>query len=133
MSSERLLYWVMLAVMALFVGNHFAAKYKGTCLADRVMASAQHLGAETTQFAAIAESIFSETPSSSGSQPAFAEVPDRLAYVQARLTRRQVACARQQAQQARMIALQQVQHLRILCPRQSITVELPRMPQFISQ
>ena len=132
MSSERMLYWVTLAVMALFVGNHFAAKYQGTCVADRAMATVQHLGTEATHFAAMAESVFSGNPSFTGSEEAFAKMQAHLAYVQSGIARSQAACARQKAQRARMMALQQVQHLRIVCPRQSISVELPKMSEFIS-
>jgi hypothetical protein len=133
MSSEKMLYWVTLAVMTVLVGNHFASKYQGTCLVDGAIATVEHLGTEATHFAAMAESMFSETPSFARSQEAFARVQSPLAYVQASMARRQAASARQQAQHARMMALQQMQNLRVVCPRQSITVELPRIPEFISQ
>lgn len=132
MSSEKMLYWVTLAVMALFVGNHFATKYQGTCLTDYAMETVQHLGTEATHFTAIAEAMFSGTPSFAGPEQAFAKMQARLAYVQSGIARQEAACARQQAQHARMMALH-LQHLRTVCPRQSVTVELPRIPEFTSE
>jgi hypothetical protein len=133
MNSEKTLYWVAVAVVALFAGNHFAAKYQGDCLGGRAIAAVQHVGAEAIHVAAMAESVFDETPSFAGSEQAFAKVQGHLAYVQSRIARQQLGCAREQAQHARMIALQQMQRLRVVCPRQSITVELPRTPSFISE
>jgi hypothetical protein len=131
MNSEKTLYWMVVAFMTLFLGNHFVAKNQGACLADHAMAAIQRLGAEGTHLAAMAESVFGETPSFAGSEEAFAKMQGHLAYVQSRIARQQVACARQQAQHARLMALQQVRHLRTVCPRQSINVELPRIPNFI--
>ena len=133
MSSEKTVYWTAVAIMALFVGNHFASKYQSTCLADRAMAAVQQVGAEATHFAAVAQATSSGIPSFTGPEEALAKVQGQLAYVQSGIARRQVACARQQAQLARTIALEQVQHLRIVCPRQSITVNLSRIPGFISE
>jgi|SRR5579862_5923902 len=133
MNSEKMLYWVTLAVMGLFVGNHFAIKHQGNSLADRAMATVQHLGAEATHFTAMAESMFSGTSSFGGSEEAFAKMQSHWAYVQSSLAREQAACARQQARQARMVALQQVEHLRIVCPRQNITIKLPGIPEFVSE
>jgi hypothetical protein len=133
MSSEKAVYWVAVAIMALFVGNHFASKYQGSCLADRPMSAVQHLGAEVTRVAVMAQATLSGTPSFAAKEAVLARVQGHLASVEASMARQQAACARLQAQHARMIALQQVQNLRVVCPKQSITVELPRIPQFVSE
>jgi hypothetical protein len=84
MASEKVLYWMAVAVMALFVGNHFAKKY------DRVQ--------------------------------------EQFASMEAGMAHQQTACARVQAQHARMMALEQMQNMRVrvICPRRRVRVEIPQ-------
>lgn len=133
MNSEKMLYWVTLVVMTVLVGNHFAMKYQGTSVAGDAMATVQHLGAEATHFVATAQPSFNGVPSFAASEAKLASMQGQFASLEASMARRQAACAREQARQAHMMALRQVQHLRIVCPRQSITVNLPRIPAFISE
>jgi hypothetical protein len=130
MASERILYWAAVVVLAVFVGNHFANKYNGGCLADRAMATVQGLSGEATHFVAFAQDMLGGTPRFAGPELAMARVQSHFASMQADLARQQAACARLEAQRARMMALEQMQNVRIraICPRQSVRVEVPQAP-----
>jgi len=134
MASEKILYWAAVAVLAVFVGNHFANKYSGGCLANRAMAAAQGLSGEATHFVAMARDVLGGTPRFAGPELAMAQVQSHFASLQAGVARQQAACARLEAQRARMMALQQMQHVpvRMICPRQNLNVEIPRVPVVVS-
>jgi hypothetical protein len=133
MASERTIYWMAVAVLALFAGNHFANKYDGSCLADRAMATVQRLSGEATHFAARAQSMFSGESRFAAPELAMARVQGQFASMQAGIARQQAACARLEAQRARMMALEQIQHVRVrvACPRQSVRVEIPQSPAIV--
>ena len=134
MASEKILYWAAVAVLAVFVGNHFANKYSGGCLANRAMAAAQGLSGEATHFVTMARDVLGGTPRFAGPELAMAQVQSHFASLQAGVARQQAACARLEAQRARMMALQQMQHVRVrvICPRQSVRVEVPQIPVVVS-
>ena len=128
MASEKKIYWVAVAVMALFIGNHFASKYEGGCAADRAIAAVQRLSGEANHFLAMGQVRFGSAPRFAGPETAMARAQSGFASMQAEFARQQAACARLQAQQARITALQQMQHIRVICPRQSVNVEIPQIP-----
>jgi hypothetical protein len=128
MASERTIYWVAVAVMALFLGNHFAKKYEGGCLTDRAMASVQRLSTQANHLLAMGQMAFGATPRFTGPEVAMARVQGRFASMQADIARQQAACARLEAQHARLMALQQMQHIQVICPRQRTSVEIPQVP-----
>jgi hypothetical protein len=128
MASEKTLYWAAVAVLAVFVGNHFANKYNGGCITGRAIAAVQRLSSETTRFGAMAHSVLGGTPSFAGPELAMARVQSRFAFLQAGIARQQAACARLEAEQARVMALQQMQHIQIACPRQSLRVQVFQTP-----
>jgi len=134
MASGKILYWAVLAVLAAFVGNHFANKYNGGCLADRAMTAVQGLSGEAAHFVAMARDVIGGTPRFAGPELAVAQVQSHFASLQAEVARQQAACARLEAQRARMMALQQMQHVRVgvICPRQNLSVEIPRVPVVVS-
>jgi hypothetical protein len=128
MASERIIYWVAVAVLALFVGNHFANEYEGGCIADRAMATVQQLSGEAMHFVAMAQTMLGSTPRFAGPEVAAAQVQSQFASMQAGIAQQQAACARLEAQRARMMALEQIQHMRVrvVCPRQRLSVQIPQ-------
>jgi hypothetical protein len=83
MASEKTTYWMAFALLAFFVGNHFAAKYSGSCLADRTMAVVQRLTAEATHVLATAQMMLAGTPRFVGPEVAVARVQSQVASVEA--------------------------------------------------
>jgi hypothetical protein len=128
MASEKTIYWVAVALMALFIGNHFAKKYDGGCLTDRTSATVQRLSAEASHLLAMGQMAFCATPRFTGPEVAMARFQGRFASMQAGIARQQAACARLEAQHARLIALQQMRNMRVICPRQRMTVGIPQVP-----
>jgi hypothetical protein len=130
MNSEKATYWMALAVLALGVGNHFATRVDGQCLVNRAMAAVQRLSSEGSRLVAMAQVALDRgTVSVSRSQVSFARVQSRFASAQNAFARQQVACARAQAEHQRIMALQQVQQLRmqVICPRQTLRMDLPQV------
>ena len=128
MASEKTVYWVAVAVMAVFVGNHFANKYDGGCLANRAMAAVQQLSGEANHFLATGQVAFGSTQGFVAPEVAMARVQSGFASMQADMARQQAACARLQAQHGRLMALQQMQHMRVICPRQRLSLDIPQVP-----
>jgi hypothetical protein len=114
--------------MALFIGNHFAKKYDNGCLTDRAMATMQRLSTEAGHVLAMGQMAFGVTPRFTGPEVAMARVQGRFASLQADIARQQAACARLEAQHARLMALQQMQNMRVVCPRQRLDVVVPQVP-----
>lgn len=131
MASERTIYWLAVAALALFVGNHFVNKYEGGCVADRAVAAVQRLSGGGTYFAARAQSMFSGESRFAAPELAMARVQSQFASMQAGMTRQQAACARLEAQRARMIALEQMRDMRVICPRERVSVEIPQPPAIV--
>lgn len=127
MASEKTVYWVAVAVLAVFLGNHFANKYESGCLANRAMAAVQQLSGEANHFLATGQVAFGAAPRFTTPGVAMAQVQSAFASMQADMARQQAACARLQAQHARLMALQQMQHIRVVCPRQRLNVEVPQV------
>ena len=127
MASEKMTYWVAVAIMSLLLGNHFANKYQGSCLADRATTAVQRLSGEANHLLAMGQMALAGTPSFAGSEMAMARVQSNFASMEAVMARQQAACARVQAQHARILALQEMQQVRVFCPRQRLSVEVPQI------
>jgi hypothetical protein len=124
MAFEKSLYWVTVALMAVFLGNHFANK--SSYLADRAAAKVQRLSIDASHFGATAQAMFEGNGRFAGPELTMARVQSHFASVQAALARRQASCARAQAHHASMMALEQMENVRVLCPRQRM--EIPNNP-----
>jgi len=129
MASEKALYWMAVGLVAFSLGNDFASRHDGRCLADRTLAAVQRLSGQASHFMAMAEIMLDRT--SLPLVPAETEVAriqTGLASVDTVMARQQAACARLRAERARMMALQQVQQMRleVVCPRQGIHLNVPR-------
>lgn len=109
MTSEKTLYWIAVALLAVFLGNHFANKYQGRCLADRAMATIQHLSG---QVSAVSRAMFQDN--SKVFRLAMARMQGQFAAMEAAKARRQVACSRAQAQHARLMVLRRMQHIPVV-------------------
>ena len=127
MASEKTVYWVAVAVMAVFLGNHFANKYEGGYLANRTMAAVQQLSGEANHFLAMGQVALGSTPRFVAPEVAMARVQSGFASMQADIARQQAVCARLEAQRARLMALQEMQHIRVVCPRQRVNLEIPQV------
>lgn len=128
MASEKAVYWLAVALMTISLGNHFANRYSGGCLADRAMATVQRLSAEADHFLAMGQVAFGAAPRFATPEVSMARVQSGFASMQANIARQQAACARLEAQHARMIALEQMRNMRVLCPRQRLNGVVPQVP-----
>lgn len=122
MAFEKTLYWMTVALMAVFLGNHFAANHASHCLADRVVATIQRISANAGQLGAVAESNLAGSTNFSDPGTTMVKVQSHLATMQEALVRRQASCARSREQHTKMMALEQLQHMRVLCARQRIEI-----------
>jgi hypothetical protein len=117
------------ALLAVFIGHHFANKYNGGCHADRAMAAVQRLSSEATHFVAMAHDLLGESSTVAVPELAMAGAQGHFASLEADVARQQDACARLEAQRARILALQQIYpRVRVVCPRQSVSLEVPQTP-----
>jgi len=128
MTSEKSVYWVAVALMAVFVGNHFAKKYEHSCIADRAIAAIQHLSSEADDFDSMTQPLFDGNFGFSAPRLAISRRQGQFAVMEADLARQKVACSRIQAQRARVMALEQMQRMRARCPRQTMTFEIRNHP-----
>ncbi len=130
MNSEKATYWIAVGVLALMVGNHFTTKVDAKCLTQRAVAAVQRLSVEGTRVMAMAQLALDRgTTSVARSQASFARMQTRFASAQTAVARQRIACARAQAAHERMMALQQMQVLRMqtICPRQTMRIEMPQI------
>jgi hypothetical protein len=130
MASERAIYWMAVAVLAVFLGNHFVSKHEGGCTADRAVAAVQRLSGEAAHFLAMGQAMLGHGSRFASSEVAMARVQGQFASIEDGFARQEAACARSQARHARVMALQQMERarIRVICPRTSVNVEIPQMP-----
>jgi hypothetical protein len=129
MVSEKALYWMAVGVMAFSLGNHFASRYDGKCLADRSLEAVQELSGQASHFVAMAGAMLGRAPLPRGlTETQVAGIQARLASVDTVMARQQAACARLEVERARMVASQQLRQMRleVVCPRQTLKVNVPR-------
>ena len=129
MASEKALYTVAVVVLALGLGNSLVDNNPDWLrnLSDRSVATAQRLTGRAEQYLAMAQIMVGRGESNVGStQASLGQLQARLGEVQANLARHQVEMvrvqARVQAEDMRVMTLQQVRQIRIACPRVAIQV-----------
>lgn len=124
MVSEKAIYWVTVAVLALVVGNHFASRFEGRCISDRSQVVVERLSSHASQLVAMAEVILGGTETNLGRSDL------AMARVQSALAHQQAACAKIQAEQSMMV-LQRVERMQVpvICPRQRVQVVIPQVPR----
>ncbi len=107
MVFQRALYWIAVGLMLPLLGNHFAMKYdlcpRASAEASHVLAMVQHVLGRGQSFAPL-------------------PVEARLASMQAEIVRRQAACVRIEAARARIMALEQIESVRGICPHQRVKI-----------
>jgi len=131
MASEKTTYWAAVAVLALFLGNHFMNKVDASCLKERAMVAVQELSGSANQFLAMTGVELGKSASPVvQSEAALAQVQGQLASMESVWANQQAACARIQAERAQLMALQQLQGMqfRVICPRQRLRVVIPQSP-----
>jgi hypothetical protein len=127
MASEKARYWAGVGVLALLVGNHFAATFQGDvrCLASRSQAVFEELPGRASGLMGMAEMILDKGESRfARTQSTLDRVQTRLASVQTVIDCEQASFARIEAEHARMEAMQELRGA-VICPRQSLRIAIP--------
>lgn len=131
MASEKALYWMAVGVAALFLGNHFANRYDGRCLADQSQAAVERLSREASHFMAMAGAMLGQAPLPLvPAETEVARIQSSLASVDTLMARQQAACARLEVERANMMSSQQLRQMRleVVCPRQALMLKVPHPP-----
>ena len=111
MASERAIYWIAVGLMALLLGNHFTAKYD-RCLRESIAG------------------VLERTPSPPPPEIFPAPVAAQLASMQAKIAQERAACALGQAQRVQMLAMEQMEAVRVrgICPRPQVKIRIAEPP-----
>ena len=108
------------AVLALLVSNHFAARHQNDVrrLASQSLAAAEQVAGDTTHFMATAQTLLGQGETRfAQTQTTLACAQTRLASLQTVMAHQQASLARLQAERAGMVSLQD---LGVICPRQHL-------------
>jgi len=127
MGTEKAWYWIAMGVLAMFVGNHFAARHEGEirCFGSQALAAVEQVSGQATHFVAMAETMLGRGETRFvGTQTALAEAQSQLASVQSVIAQHQAALARVQAEHARMAAIRELRGT-VICPRQNLRMAIP--------
>jgi hypothetical protein len=111
MSSEKVLYWIAVAVLSVFAINNFAARHTGDlgCVAGRSLSAIERASGHASRVVAMAEMMLGRGESRfDHGQMALAGLQTRLASAQCVLARHEAAFARVQSEHNRMIAMQEL-------------------------
>jgi hypothetical protein len=114
-------------VLALFAGNHFAARHGDEirCLADGSAAAIESVAGPASRLMATAEMMVGRSETQvARTQTALVQVETRLASVQTEIECHEAAFARMQAEQARAVAMREL-HAAVICPRANIRMVTP--------
>jgi hypothetical protein len=119
MASQRALYWIAVALMALFLGNHFAIKYD-RCLRVAIQSSPVR----------VVEQALAKTPDLAPARRMTSPVAAGFASMQAELAHQQAAYAILEAKRARIMAMEEIgqRQMRGICPRHGIRIAIPERP-----
>jgi hypothetical protein len=131
MVSPKASYWIAVSVLALFVGNNFAARYQEGvhCLASRSLAAVEQVSGHATRFMSMAEIMLGQGETQSARvQTTLACAQTKLASVQTLIAEHEAALARAEAEHARMVAMQQLRGS-VICPRQNLRIVTPEPHQ----
>lgn len=128
MVSEKALYWMSVAVLAIGVSNHFALKGDvASEIAARTSAFAERAldrGAEYATYVGVALSRASTCPTA---RPVVATTPVRLARLQSTLACERAGFGRLQAEKAQLFAAQQIRMTEMKMRMQNVRVEVPNV------
>ncbi len=128
MASDKALYTVAVAVLALGLGNSLANNQPEwlRSLTNRSLAVAQQASGRAEGYLGMAQLILGGGQTSFGrTQALIGRVQAQLGSMQAQMGRRQAQIARVEGEQTRMIAMQTVAHMKVTCPRITMKVSRP--------
>jgi len=120
MASQKALYWTAVALMVLFLGNHFANKY------DRCL----RLSIQSSPGLAMVERTLERTPSFAPQRRLTPAIAAGFASMQAAMARQQAAYALLAAERARAMAMERIEQerMRAICPRRGVRIAIPARP-----
>jgi hypothetical protein len=128
MGSEKVLYWIAVGVLAIFVTNSFAARHEDgvRCLARRALAAVEQVSAHATDFMAQSELVLGRGEFRCvRTQTALAGAQAGLASLQGMLASHEAVLARVETEHAEMVAMQRLNG-RTICPRQNSRIVIPQ-------
>jgi hypothetical protein len=117
MTSQKALYWIAVALMVFFLGNHFAIKY------DRSL----RVSIQSSPVLAIVEGALARTPGFVPQLRLTPAVEAGFASMQAEMAHQRAAYALLAAERARMMAIEQIEQERgrEICPRRGVRITIP--------
>ena len=120
MASQKALYWMAVALMLLFLGNHFAIKY------DRCL----RVSFQSSPARAMVERVLERTSGFAPQRRLTPAVEAGFASMQTQMARQQAAYALLAAERARMMAMEQIEQgrMRAICPRRGVRIAMPERP-----
>jgi hypothetical protein len=127
MVSEEVSYWMAVGVVALFLGNNFAVRHGDSirCLTDRSVAAIESVTGPASRLMATAEMMVGRSETRvARTQTVLAQAETRLASVQTEIECHQAAFARMRAEQARALAMRELQAA-VICPRSNVRMVAP--------
>jgi hypothetical protein len=129
MVFEKAAYWIAVGVLALFVTNHFAGRYENEahCLTSQSLAAVEQLSGQATRAIAMTETMLGRGEAHFvRTQTMVACAQTRLASMQTVIASHEAALAGDQADHARIEALQQLRGI-VVCPRQNLRIAVPQL------
>jgi hypothetical protein len=129
MVLEKAAYWMAVGLLALFVSNHFAAKYENEvrCVASRSLATVEQVSGQATRLMATAEMMLGRGDTHLvRAETALVRAQTRMASVQTVIASHQAALAKVEAESARLVDLQELQGA-VVCPRQNLRIAMPQL------
>jgi hypothetical protein len=120
MVSQKALYWIAVALMVLFLANHFAIKY------DRCL----RVSNQSSPVLAMVERTLERTPGCAPQRLMTSPVAAGFASVQAEFAHQQATYALLEAKRARIMAMEQIEQgrMRGICPRRGVQIAIPKRP-----
>jgi hypothetical protein len=118
MVSQKALYWIAVALMALFLGHHFAVKY------DRCLRTSL----ESSPAPAMVERVLDKSPCFPARRLVVPPAEAGFASLEAEIARQQAGFAHLEAERARILAMEQMGRVRGICPRPSVRIAIRQHP-----
>jgi len=118
MITDKALYWMAVGLVALVAGNHLVSRFDSHCLGQRTMAVVERLSGGPV-FAAILDNTSAQCVRA---QTGFAKAQTTMA-------RHEAGLARLQAERDRLMAVQQLQQMRlqIVAPTPNLRLAIPEI------
>jgi hypothetical protein len=126
MVSEKVLYWMSVAVLAVGITNHFALKGDIVPeIAARASSFAERFLGQGVEYANYADIALSRHPKCPAAQPALAATQVRLARLQSTLACERAGFGKLQAEKAQLLALRQMKMAEMKIHVQNVRVSVP--------